>query len=176
MVKSGEKWDNVREAFRRETHRNRQMFRGINSATLDAKGRMALPARNREAMLLASDGKVVLTIDMRENCLLLYPLPEWEIVQRKLESLSNINPQARLLQRLLIGHATDLELDASGRLLLPAMLRDYADLDKKLVLVGQGNKIEIWSEQHWQAGMQDWVKQGAQALNEDSDHFTGLSV
>ena len=152
------------------------MFRGINSATLDAKGRMALPARNREAMLLASDGKVVLTIDMRENCLLLYPLPEWEVVQRKLESLSNINPQARLLQRLLIGHATDLELDASGRLLLPAMLRDYADLDKKLVLVGQGNKIEIWSEQHWQAGMQDWVKQGAQALNEDGDHFTGLSV
>ena len=88
----------MREAFRRETHRNRQMFRGINSATLDAKGRMALPARNRETMLLASDGKVVLTIDMRENCLLLYPLPEWEIVQRKLESLSNINPQARLLQ------------------------------------------------------------------------------
>lgn len=152
------------------------MFRGIHSATLDTKGRMALPARNREAMLLASDGKVVLTIDMRESCLLLYPLPEWEVVQRKLEALSNINPQARLLQRLLIGHATDLELDAAGRLLLPAMLRDYAELEKKLVLVGQGNKIEIWAELHWHAGMQDWVKQGAQALNGGSDSFSELSV
>ena len=152
------------------------MFRGIHSATLDTKGRMALPARNREAMHLASGGKVVLTIDMRESCLLLYPLPEWEVVQRKLEALSNINPQDRLLQRLLIGHATDLELDAAGRLLLPAMLRDYAELKKKLVLVGQGNKIEIWSELHWHEGMQDWVKQGAQALHGGSDSFSELSV
>ena len=56
------------------------------------------------------------------------------------------------------------------------MLRDYAELDKKLVLVGQGNKIEVWSELHWQDGMRDWVKQGAQALNEDSNDFSGLSV
>lgn len=152
------------------------MFRGIHSATLDAKGRMALPARNREAVHLASAGKVVVTIDMRESCLLLYPLPEWEVVQRKLEALSNINPQARLLQRLLIGHATDLELDSAGRLLLPAMLRGYAELNKKLVLVGQGNKVEIWSETHWQEGMSSWLREGAEVMGATGDDFSGLSV
>lgn len=152
------------------------MFRGINNATLDNKGRMALPTRNREAVQLACDGKVVVTIDMRESCLLLYPLSEWEIVQRKLEGLSNINPQARLLQRLLIGHATDLELDANGRILLPAMLRDYAELHKKVVLVGQGNKIEIWSDDKWRDRMAHWLAEDAATLLEDGDAFTGLSV
>ena len=152
------------------------MFRGINNATLDSKGRMALPARNRETVQLASDGKIVLTIDVNEPCLLLYPLPEWEVVQRKLEGLSNINPNARMLQRLLIGHATDLELDANGRVLIPNMLRDYADLTKKLVLAGQGNKIELWSEDHWRERMQAWLESDAPALLADGDTFTGLSV
>jgi len=151
-------------------------FRGINSATLDPKGRMALPARFREAMVERCAGNVVVTIDTREKCLLMYPLPEWEIVQRKLESLSNIGDRARLIQRLLIGHATDIELDANGRLLLPQMLRSFADLDRKLVLVGQGNKIEIWSEPRWQARMDEWLSADAAALLADGDEFTGLSV
>ena len=151
------------------------MFRGINSATLDSKGRMALPARFREAVHIGADGKLVVTIDMRERCLLLYPLPEWEVVQRKLESLANVGARARLLQRLLIGHATDLELDAQGRILLPAMLRDFGNLEKKLVLVGQGNKLEIWSADHWQDRMQSWLAAEAE-LAEDGDEFTGLSV
>ncbi len=152
------------------------MFRGSNSATLDGKGRMALPTRIRETLAGLSENKVVVTIDMREPCLLLYPLSDWEVVQGKLESLSNINPQARLLQRLLIGHATDLQLDGAGRLLLPSMLRDFAQLEKKLVLVGQGNKIEIWSEQNWQQRMGEWVEEGANALAENADMFDGLSV
>ena len=119
---------------------------------------------------------MIVTIDVRERCLLLYPLPEWEVVQRKLESLSNINPEARLLQRLLIGHATDLELDGSGRLLLPGLLRTYAELKKKLVLVGQGNKIEIWAQDKWQESMQGWLDQGASSLLNNGDSFTGLSV
>lgn len=152
------------------------MFRGISNATLDAKGRMALPAKHRDAVVVASEGKVVVTIDMRESCLLLYPLAEWEVVQRKLEALSNINPQARLLQRLLIGHATDLELDNNGRILLPSLLRDYATVEKKLVLVGQGNKIEIWSTPHWQERMEGWLLEDAASLLDDGDVFTGLSV
>jgi len=151
------------------------MFRGINSATLDAKGRMALPARFREVLQLGADGKTVVTIDMREQCLLLYPLSEWEVVQRKLESLANVGARARLLQRLLIGHATDLELDAQGRILLPAMLREFGNLEKKLVLVGQGNKIEIWSADHWQERMQSWLADESELLA-DGDEFTGLSV
>ena len=152
------------------------MFRGINNATLDGKGRMALPTRNREMLHIASEGKVVLTIDVNEACLLLYPLPEWEVVQRKLEGLSNINPQARMLQRLLIGHATDLELDAAGRVLIPTMLREYADLTKKIVLVGQGNKIELWSQDHWRERMQAWLESDSTTLLAEGDAFTGLSV
>ena len=133
------------------------MFRGINTATIDGKGRMAVPARFREAVLLDSSGELVVTIDMRERCLLMYPLSQWEVVQDKLERLSNIGPQARLLQRLLIGHATDLNLDAQGRLLVPSILREYGEISKKVVLVGQGNKIEIWSDEHWQAQMKNWL-------------------
>ncbi|MEM7096892.1 MAG: division/cell wall cluster transcriptional repressor MraZ [Pseudomonadota bacterium] len=152
------------------------MFRGINTATLDGKGRMALPTRYRETLALACAGQVVVTIDMRETCLLLYPLPEWEVVQRKLEGLSNINNQARMLQRLLIGHATDLELDSNGRILLPAMLRDFANLSKKLVVVGQGNKLELWAEEIWHEQVSNWRDEaGASELGQD-DVFNGLSV
>ena len=152
------------------------VFRGINSVSLDAKGRTAIPARYRETLAVLSEGRIVVTIDMRECCLLVYPLNEWEAVQARLEGLSNINPQARLLQRLLIGHATDLELDSAGRLLLPAMLRDYASMDKKLVLVGQGNKIEVWAADHWQQQLEHWLAQGASAMLENSEIFDGLSV
>jgi len=143
---------------------------------LDSKGRMALPARFREPVIGTAASKLVVTIDMRERCLLMYPLPEWEIVQEKLEGLSNIRPDARLLQRLLIGHATDLELDGSGRMLLPTMLREYASLTKGLVLVGQGNKIEIWADAAWKSRMQDWLSDDTADLLADGDEFTGLSV
>ena len=152
------------------------MFRGINSVTLDAKGRMGLPARHRETVMVVSEGRIVITIDMRESCLLLYPLSEWEAVQAKLERLPNINSQARLLQRLLIGHAADLELDPPGRRFLPAMLRAYACLHKKLVSVGQGNKIEIWSADQWHQQLEHWRAEGASAMSENSQLFDGLSV
>ncbi|MGE0625274.1 MAG: division/cell wall cluster transcriptional repressor MraZ [Pseudomonadales bacterium] len=151
------------------------MFRGINSATLDAKGRMALPTRFRETLVVLSEGRLVLTIDMREQCLLLYPLPAWEVVQSKLEALSNIRDDARRLQRLLIGHATDIDMDAQGRILVPPMLREFAQLEKKVVVVGQGNKLEMWSADLWQQGMSVWLSEDSKAAM-DGDQFTGLSV
>ena len=153
----------------------RRMFRGINSVNLDAKGRMALPARQRDA-LAASDGKLVVTIDSSERCLLLYPLAEWEVVQRRLEALSNMKRSARQLQRLLIGHATDVELDSSGRVLLPPMLREFAGLSKRLVLLGQGNKIEIWSEELWQRRRDEWLAERAADVVDDGDEFADVSV
>jgi MraZ protein len=152
------------------------MFRGINSATVDAKGRMALPARVRESLAAVSAGPLVVTIDTRERCLLLYPLPSWEAVQQKLESLPNVNPRSRMLQRLLIGHATDLEPDGNGRVLLPQKLRDYAGLDKKVVLVGQSNKVEIWSETRWEARMEEWLSDESVAELADAEEFTGVFV
>jgi MraZ protein len=152
------------------------MFRGITSVTLDAKGRTALPTRMRETFAGVSGGQLVVTIDTRERCLLLYPLPLWEEVQRKLESLPNVNPRSRTLQRLLIGHATDLEPDGNGRVLLPQKLRDYAGLDKRLVLVGQGNKVEIWSESRWEARMEEWLSDDSVAELAAAEEHTGLSV
>ena len=137
---------------------------------------MALPSRFRDSVMSACDGKLVVTIDMRDRCLLMYPLPEWEVVQRKLEDLPNIGQQARQLQRLLIGHATDLDLDAQGRILLPKMLRSYGELDKKLVLLGQGNKIEIWSEELWQKRLDEWLAERSADVVDDGDEFAGLSV
>lgn len=125
------------------------MFRGVNKINLDAKGRMALPARYREQIADACDNQLIATIDTETRCLLLYPLPEWEVIEQKIEALPSFNPAARRIQRLLIGHATDLELDANGRFLLPLALREYAQMDKKLVLLGQGRKFEIWSEDVW---------------------------
>lgn len=152
------------------------MFRGINSVTLDAKGRVALPARLRESLVAAAEGKLVVTIDTKHPALLLYPLPLWEVVEAKLESLPNMNPRSRTIQRLLIGHATDLEPDSAGRLLLPQKLRDYAQLDKKVVLVGQGKKVEIWSEPIWEACMEDWLSDESVTALANADEFNELSV
>ncbi len=152
------------------------MFRGINSATLDAKGRMAVPARFRDAVAGTCDGKLVLTIEVRERCLMLYPLPAWETVQQELEARSNMDPQARLLQRLLIGHATDLEIDATGRIRIPAKLREYASLGKHLSVLGQGNKLEIWSDEQLQQRMDTWLEDEDGTLRQKSDALIGFSV
>jgi MraZ protein len=131
-------------------------FRGINNIAVDAKGRMAMPARYRDRLLEACGGRLVVTVD-QDHCLLVYPLPEWEVIEEKLVNLPSLNKQSRLLQRLLIGHATDLEMDAQGRILLPTMLREYAGLKKKAVLIGQGKKLEIWDEETWAQSQEEWV-------------------
>ena len=135
----------------------RMNFRGINNLTLDAKGRMAVPSRYRERLLEICGGRIIITVD-RDHCLLVYPLPEWEIIENKLVSLPSLNKQARLLQRLLIGYATECEIDSQGRVLLPAMLREFARLDKKTVLIGQGKKFEIWDEDTWNESQGEWVE------------------
>ena len=152
------------------------MFRGITNVSLDAKSRMALPTRLREQMLGASGGKVVLTIDIREKCLMLYPLPEWEKVQDKLVALSNLRSDIRTAQRMLMGFATDLELDTQGRVVIPKPLRNYARLERKLVLLGQGNKVEVWSEPHWEERFGDWLDSEVVNSLDDIDELTGFSI
>lgn len=136
------------------------MLRGVNSLTLDGKGRVAIPTRYREELTRCCEGRMVLTVD-RDHCLLLYPLPEWEQIERKLVLLPSLNPQTRSLQRLLIGHATECEMDGSGRILLPPPLRVFASLDKDIVLIGQGNKFEIWDEQQWNTRRAEWLEEVA---------------
>ena len=98
------------------------MFRGVNALNLDIKGRLAIPTRYRDEIVRLANGHMVITVD-RDHSLLLYPLPEWEEIERKLVKLPSFNAQARRLQRLLIGHATEVELDGNGRILLPPLLR-----------------------------------------------------
>ncbi len=146
------------------------MFRGINLLSLDAKGRLSMPARYRQQVLDAAEGQLILTVD-RDRCLLLYPLPVWEEVEQKLLQLSSVNVRARALKRLLLGHAEECGMDASGRILLPAPLREFAHLDKRVVLVGQGNKFEIWNEQAWQ----DWREALLSSQeNDDSESLPDL--
>lgn len=131
------------------------MFRGANSISLDDKGRLAIPARYRNLLSLDCDGKLVCTIDLKQPCLLLYPLPEWQVIEKKLATLSTMNPTERRLQRLLLGYADDCEMDKNGRVLLATPLRQHAGLTKKLMLVGQLNKFEIWDEEVWQQQVAD---------------------
>lgn len=136
------------------------MYRGINAINLDEKGRIALPTRYREDL-----SAVVVTIDTEENCLLMYPAEEWDDIEAKIEALPSFNQAARRIQRLLIGHATELTLDNNGRILLPQLLRDYAELTKQVVLVGQGKKFEIWSAPVWEARRKEWLKAGTTEID-----------
>ena len=125
------------------------MFRGVQHINMDAKERMAMPARQREPLLTQCDGQIVVTIDTQSSCLVIYPLPEWERIEKEIQALPGLKPAVKRFQRLVLGYATDVDLDGSGRMLLPPALREYAKLEKKIVLVGQGNKLELWSEALW---------------------------
>ena len=125
--------------------------------SLDAKGRIVLPARYRERLVEISDSQMVITIDTDQPCLLIYPLNEWELIEEKIEALPSFNPTTRRIQRLLIGHATDTEVDTNGRMLLSNPLREYAQLGKKVVLIGQGKKFELWDEVLWSQRMDEWL-------------------
>lgn len=129
------------------------MFQGAAQLNLDGKGRLAIPARYRDMLLSGCAGNLVLTADA-DGCLLLYPEPEWLPIRDKLNKLSSFNPKSRALQRLLVGHAEDVVMDGAGRVLISPVLRGYACLDKSVMLIGQGNKFELWDEARWHAQQQ----------------------
>ena len=124
------------------------MFRGITQLSLDAKGRLAIPARYRGGLMSFCEGRLIVTADP-SRCLLIYPQPAWEPIEQKLNNLSSFNSKTRSLQRLLVGNASDVEMDATGRILLSPPLRQFAGLSKEVVLVGQGAKFELWDEEQW---------------------------
>jgi MraZ protein len=132
------------------------MFRGANKLTLDVKGRMVMPTRYRDRLQELCGGKLVVTVD-KDQCLLIYPLPDWEEIERKLMRLPTLNPQARRLQRLMVGHATDLELDGHGRVLLPPKLREFGHLTRDAMLIGQGLRFELWDEARWNERRDEWL-------------------
>jgi MraZ protein len=146
----GKKW----EKMDRKIHPT--MFRGANKLTLDAKGRLVMPTRYRERLQERCGGKLVVTVD-KDQCLLVYPIPDWEEIERTLMKLPSFDPRARRLQRLMVGHATELDLDAQGRVLLPPNLREFASLTRDAVLIGQGLRFELWDEEKWNQRRDEWL-------------------
>jgi MraZ protein len=155
---------------------NKHMFRGTSEITLDSKNRITIPTRYREELLADCQGKMVCTVDIMNPCLLLYPLPEWEEIELKLCQLSSMKPQERALQQVLLGNATDCEMDKNGRLLLSAPLRKYAGLAKNLMLVGQLKKFEIWDESAWQQQMQQGISKIQSGEYELTERLLDLSL
>jgi MraZ protein len=123
---------------------------------LDAKGRLAIPTRYRERLAARCDGQLIATVD-KDYCLLIYPYPDWEEIERKLMRLSSMNKKTRRLQRLMVGHATEVDIDGHGRILLSRELREFAELGRQAVLIGQGNKFELWDEERWNTKRDEWL-------------------
>jgi len=137
------------------------VFRGVTELSLDTKGRMAMPTRFRERLMDRCAGHLVITIDILEKCLAIYPLPEWEVIQQTLDALPSLNPKNAMVKRLLMGNATDVEMDGNGRILIPTKLRKYANLDKRVVMTGQGKKFELWDEETWDSRSEAWQAEAA---------------
>ena len=151
------------------------MFRGVSNITVDAKGRVAMPTRHRDRLLEICEGQLVVTVDV-DHCLLIYPQEEWEQIEGKLVQLSSLNRKARSLQRLLVGHATEVELDGNGRMLLPQPLREFAGIERRAVLIGQGKKFELWDEERWNRNRERWLAEYDGDNLELSDELESLSL
>ena len=136
----------------------RVVFRGATKVTLDAKGRMAIPTRYRERLAARCEGQIVVTVD-KDHCLLVYPLPDWEELERKLVRLPSMNRTARNIVRIMVGYATEVDMDASGRILVSRELREFAGLEKAAMLIGQGNKFELWDEETWNEKRDAWLSE-----------------
>lgn len=146
------------------------MFRGVNTLNLDGKGRLAIPTKYRDELVACCASQLVATASL-DCCVLLYPEPVWNEVADELSSLSSQNTNARKLQRLMNGYASDVVMDGHGRILLPPALRKLAGLQKEVALVGQGRKFELWSEAKWDA---QWVDE-AEPIDLSDPVFENLS-
>lgn len=152
------------------------MFRGATAINLDSKGRFSVPTRYRAELIENHNGVFVCTVDIRQPCLLLYPLREWEIVEQKLLQLSNFDPLQRRVQRVMQGFATECEMDSAGRILLSQTLRTHIKLEREMMLVGQLNKFEIWQDKQWQAQIAEDLAFGCSAEMLSSDVLKNLSL
>ena len=125
------------------------MFRGANSINLDSKGRIAVPAKYRQCIIESAASHMIITFDPYDNCLLIFTLEHWESTEADLQSLSNSKPLHRRLKRIMLSHASEVDMDANGRLLIPNVLRERAKLQKAVMLIGQGKTFQLWDENHW---------------------------
>ena len=152
------------------------MFRGFSTLSVDSKGRLAIPSRYRERLLSMADGCLVLTLNPLDRSLWLYPMSEWELIESKLAALSDFDKQSRRAKQMMRGYATDCQMDGQGRILIPQELREYAGLEKQLVILGQGNKFELWDELAWNQQRDQWLKMVGDDSDEPSGTLKSLSL
>jgi MraZ protein len=152
------------------------MFRGLSAISIDAKGRLAVPSRHRERLKAIAGGALTITASPYDRCLWLYPLPEWELIEAKLQQLPDGERQNRRTKVMMRAYAVDCEFDAQGRVLVPPLLREFADLYKDVVLIGQGNKFEIWNAKHWEQMRAEWLRSLENVASEPSEALGKLSL
>ena len=150
------------------------LFKGIHTLNLDSKGRLGIPVTYRDHIMSILKGSMVITIDTEEKCLLLYSSGTWSKIQNKINELPSFNKNARRIQRLIIGHAEDVDVDSSGRILISRPLRDYASLSKKVTLIGQGEKFEIWDQNFWNENVDKWREEVTS--NDDAEVLKDISI
>ncbi len=147
------------------------MLRGTSKLTVDAKGRLSLPARYKSLFGDDEQHIFVITVD-KERCLLIYPLRNWELVEKRIENIPNLNPEIRQYQRLILGYAHEVEIDKNNRILISKELRDFATISKKVVLTGQGRKFELWDDALWDQKMNNWLEKSVNEIPEDLKNLT----
>lgn len=152
------------------------MFRGFSTHNIDSKGRLAIPSRYRDRLHAMAAGQLVLTLSPLDRSLWLYPLNEWELIEAKLAALSDFDKQSRRAKQMMRGYATDCAIDSQGRILIPNELREYASLEKQSVILGQGNKFEIWDESSWITQRDIWLKKVGKQSKSPSDELITLSL
>ncbi|NKC16146.1 MAG: division/cell wall cluster transcriptional repressor MraZ [Gammaproteobacteria bacterium] len=135
------------------------MFRGESALNMDEKGRMAVPSRYREQLHMQAGGRLVITIGLQHRCLTVYPFPDWQRIESELERLPAFDDGAEAVRHLLIGHATECDLDSHGRILVPQSLREFASLGKRVKMIGQASKFELWDDGAWAARREEWLGQ-----------------
>lgn len=132
------------------------MFQGASALNLDAKGRMSVPARHRDALQIQGDGRVTFT-KHPDGCLLLFPRPEWEAFRSRVAQLPM---DAHWWRRIFLGNAQDLDIDSSGRLLISPELRAAAKIEREVILLGMGSHLEVWDAQIYAEKEQAAIAQG----------------
>jgi MraZ protein len=152
------------------------VFRGFSSVSIDAKGRMAVPARHRELLDARGVNTLILTLSPWDSCLWAYPLTAWDDIDDKLNALPAADAESRMAKRVVLGHATDCVLDAQGRVLVPQELRDLAGISRRAVVLGQGNKFEVWDEDAWGRRREEWLQTVAAGGNPSSTMLASLAL
>ncbi len=135
--------------------------------TIDPKGRLIVPARLREGL-----GEKFVATKGLDNCLFVYPMDEWKLLEQKLKSLPFTRADARSFVRFFFSGATECEVDKQGRILIPANLREYAKLDKDVVLLGVSSRVEIWSKDLWE----NYSRQAEESYNEIAEKIVDLDL